>query len=68
MKYLHIRIFSANPFKRGVSWQFMKGERVRRRNLFVVIGYVVMPEHVYLLPPGPQKQGTGGTQNLKHFS
>jgi putative transposase len=30
-------------------------ERVRRRYLFVVGGYVVMPEHVHLLVNEPQR-------------
>jgi putative transposase len=41
-------------------------ERIRRRNQFVVIGYVVMPEHVHLLVSEP-KLGTLalGIQALK---
>lgn len=30
-------------------------ERVRRRDLFVVAGYVVMPEHVHLLVNEPRR-------------
>ena len=30
-------------------------ERTRRRNLFVIAGYVVMPEHVHLLVSEPMK-------------
>ena len=30
-------------------------ERVRRRYSFVVLGYVIMPEHVHLLVSGPQR-------------
>jgi putative transposase len=41
-------------------------ERVRRRYLFVVGGYVVMPEHVHLLVNEPQAraliQGRSGIQ------
>src|SRR5579862_4683833 len=32
-------------------------ERVRRRYRFVVLGYVVMPEHVHLLVSEPQRDG-----------
>ena len=31
-------------------------ERVRKRYEFVVVGYVVMPEHIHLLISGPQKK------------
>src|ERR1700684_1828748 len=31
-------------------------ERVRRRFRFVVLGYVVMPEHVHLLVSEPQRE------------
>ena len=40
-------------------------EQVRRRYQFVVIGYVVMPEHVHLLlsePPGHAFQGDAGSE------
>jgi putative transposase len=30
-------------------------ERVRRRYRFVVVGYMVMPEHVHLLFSGPER-------------
>jgi hypothetical protein len=53
-------------------------ERVRLRYLFVIAGYIVMPEHVHLLDarveaailnfPGPQKRGTGGTLDQRRIT
>jgi hypothetical protein len=37
-------------------------ERVRRRYHFVVVGYVVMPEHIHLLLGEPLRAGDAGPQ------
>ena len=34
-------------------------EQVRKRYHFVVVGYVVMPEHIHLLFSEPEAGGTG---------
>src|ERR1700733_6140514 len=46
-------LFSA-PARRHLFLKIL--ERVRRRYRFVVLGYVVMPEHVHLLVSEPQRE------------
>jgi putative transposase len=45
--------FFNNAARCGLFLQIL--ERVRRRNRLVVLGYVVMPEHVHLLVSEPQR-------------
>ena len=58
---LHFITFSCNqrlPYLGGPSSRELFEsalERIRRRYIFVVIGYVVMPEHVHLLVNEPQR-------------
>jgi len=45
----------SSPARRDLFLECL--ERVRRRYRFVVLGYVVMPEHVHLLVSEPQRDG-----------
>src|SRR5689334_3957275 len=47
------RPFLDDPLRRDLFLQIL--ERVRRRYRLVVVGYVVMPEHVHLLVSEPQR-------------
>jgi putative transposase len=47
------RALLATPQNRGLFLEVM--EQVRRRYRFVVVGYVVMPEHVHLLFSEPER-------------
>ena len=51
----HRQPWLASPRRRDLFLQIL--EQVRQRYRFVVVGYVVMPEHIHLLISEPE-QGT----------
>jgi putative transposase len=54
----HRQPWLSEPCRRNLFLQIL--EEVRQRYLFVVVGYVVMPEHIHLLISEPE-QGTPST-------
>jgi putative transposase len=49
----HRQAWLASPARRDLFLRVL--EQVRQRYLFVVVGYVVMPEHIHLLISEPEK-------------
>src|SRR5258707_15620318 len=60
--YHHHRLFTTDASRQIFESAL---ERVRRSFRLQVYGYVVMPEHVYLLLSEPQRDASSGTAPLK---
>ena len=59
LHFLTFSCYQRRAFFRNEAWcdLFLEAlERVRRRYRLVVLGYVVMPEHVHLLVSEPQRE------------